>query len=122
MTSLARDLSGNAPYVKRHPVDVIEGSFAGTGQSSSLLTNGKANVLIDANGATATVSIEKSFDGGTTWEIVSRDSAGNPATYAVATLAFNGTIEEAGESEVLYRLNCSAHSSGTVLYRMSLKR
>ena len=97
-------------------VNLVSGTFTGTGQSAEVELFGKANILID--GGVATVAIERSFDDGTTWTAISRDSAGNPASYATGTLGFNGTIEEP-QPGVLYRLNCTAYTSGTVTYRIS---
>lgn len=93
----------------------VEGTFTGTGESDPVPLQGHANVLIDFAGASATVQIQKSFNGGSTWYVVSRDSAGTLASY---TASFNGTIIEP-ESQILYRLECTVYASGTVTYRIS---
>lgn len=95
---------------------LLSGSFAGTGQSASVLIKGLANVVID--GGDGTVAIERSFDNGSTWQVASRDGQGNPASFATATNGFNGLIEEP-EDAILYRLNCTAYASGTITYRIS---
>lgn len=97
----------------------VSGTFTGTGQSATIEVKDKCNVVIDANGATATVAIERQLPGEAGFTVISRDGAGNPASYAVATLDFNGTIEET-EGGATYRLNCTAYTTGTVNFRLSL--
>jgi hypothetical protein len=63
----------------------------------------------------ATVQLEKSYDGGTTWIVVARDTTGATASYS-SPCAFSVRDIEAGN---LYRLNCTAFTSGTVNYRLS---
>jgi len=93
----------------------VTGTFTATGQSAEFIAKDRVSILI--TGGDGTVSIERSFDGGSTWHIISRDSAGNPATYATATLGFNGFIDEP-EFGILYRLNCTVFISGTITYRI----
>lgn len=62
-----------------------------------------------------TVNLERSFDGGVAYQIVSTDSVGTPATY---TGDVNACVTET-EQGVLYRWNCTAYSSGTINYRIS---
>ena len=100
--------------VKGHTL--ASGTFTATGQSAAVEIYGKANILID--GGVGTVAVERSFDDGVTWTVISRDSAGNPASYVMATLAFNGVVDEP-EPGVLYRLNCTAYTSGTITFRIS---
>lgn len=98
----------------------LTGTFTATGQSAAMLVDG----VDDHIGTTfnislwgtfvATVQLERSFDGGTTWL---------PLTNG-ATQLYNWTApasESKTESEVgvLYRLNCTAYTSGTVNYRLS---
>ena len=118
--STVPDLSGNSPLgvggVDSPNEDkTVTGSFSGTGQSAAIEVVDKCNVVIDANGATATVAIERRLPGDAGFTVISRDSAGNPASYAVNTLDFNGVIEEP-EGGAEYRLNCTAYTSGTVLF------
>ena len=97
--------------------DPLTGTFTATGQSAPVPILSKANVLI--TGGVGTVQVEKSFDGGTTWYPVSKDSNGTDAAYTTASdTAFNGTVEEP-EHGVQYRLNCTAYTSGTITYRIS---
>jgi len=47
--------------------------------------------------------------------VVSRDAAGEAAAFTQPV----SLVGEEWERGVLYRLNCTAHSSGTVTYRVS---
>jgi len=122
-----RDASGNGPgnQVPMRPDDVVSGTWTGTttGTSDSVVTNGKCNITITKTGsAEATVTIEKSTDGGTTFVALSKNADGDAASYAT-TVDFNGSVEDIGESLVYYRLNNSAHGvSGDVDYRLSAVR
>jgi hypothetical protein len=84
----------------------ISGSFTGTGQSSTIELYGDFAYSLSGFG-TATVRLERSFDNGATWKVVRSDTA---------------DIENNGKevlSKVLYRVNCSAYTSGTIVYRVS---
>ena len=94
---------------------VLSGTFSGTGQSESIKVDGKFNVTL--SGGSGIVDIERSFDAGSTWNAISKNSAGEQASYDVATFPFNGTIEEP-EYRTLYRLNCTSYISGTITYRI----
>jgi len=86
--------------------DVLAGSFTGTGQSDEIGFRGNFNVSLSGFG-TATVSLERSFDSGSTWKTVEE---------------FTADTEKYGfepEPKVIYRFNCSAYTSGTVAYRLS---
>jgi hypothetical protein len=100
----------------------VTGTFTATGQSATFSpivatrdTNcGQFNV--SASGTfVATVQLERSFDNGTNWFVCSSDSAGTAASF---TAPFSVTAEEP-EAGTLYRLNCTAYTSGTVTYRIS---
>ena len=94
---------------------VLTGQFTGTGTSDSFALHGKANILIE-DGA-GTVHIEKSFDDGNNYYVTSKNSDGDAASYAasVGNVAFHGIVEEIGQN-ILYRLNCTAYTSGTIKY------
>ena len=98
-----------------NPASTVTGTFTATGQSDSVGIWGKANLLLDFSGASATVVLERSFDQGGTWYVVSKDSDGVDASYIDD---LNAYIEEP-ESQVQYRWNCIAYTSGTVTYRIS---
>lgn len=93
---------------------LLSGSFSGTGQSSSVLIEGRANLTM---GGSATVKVEKSYDEAATWFDVSADSIGTLASYVMSSSEVSVVIDEP-ESGVLYRLNCTAYTSATT-YRIS---
>lgn len=65
----------------------------------------------------ATIAIERSFDGGATWLLANIGGGGTAAVYTFTTplsLAFGEP-----EAGVLYRVNCTAYTSGDIRYRMS---
>jgi hypothetical protein len=92
---------------------VLAGQFAGTGASPAVELAGAFNISLW--GGVATVQIERSFDGGTTWLPCSLDLA--PAAIAVTAAGFSCLADEV-EAGVLYRLNCTAFTSA-VAYRLS---
>lgn len=101
----------------------VTGSFAATGQSASFLPspakrdqNGAFNIALTGT-AVATVQLEKSFDGGTTWcAIYAGGIQLKQWSYSSGNFAETATESEAG---VLYRLNCTAFTSGSLAYRLS---
>lgn len=98
----------------------ISGTFTATGQSSSFepdrrtVRDNQFNVTLSGT-FVGTVQIERSFDRGANWRAISRDSAGTAAAY---TAPMSVVVEEP-EAGVLYRLNCTAYTSGTITYRIS---
>lgn len=106
---------------------LIEGSFAATGQSESFVPNiSKTSVAKPFNiflsgTAVASVQLEKSHDEGVTWF----------ALYAAGTQLMSWSYSNAGSSNniaetqeesetgIIYRLNCTSHTSGTLDYRLS---
>ncbi len=87
-------------------IALIEGSFSATGQSDSVKIGGNFNFSLSGFGS-ATVSLERSFDNGSTWKIVE---------------SFTADAEKKGfepELDTTYRVNCSDYASGTILYRVS---
>lgn len=93
---------------------VVTGSFTATGNSSALMPKNKQGGIesfmnVSLSGTwVGTVLLERSFDGGTTWH-----------TYATHTANVEDKVPESEEG-VLYRLNCSAYTSGTINYRLSI--
>ena len=88
----------------------VSGSFAANGNSGTLSINRphiKFNLSLSGlTDGGATVTVQRSFDGGSTWKDVQ---------------AYTSDIETYGEdisSNVLYRLACSSYSSGTILYEL----
>ena len=65
----------------------------------------------------ATVQLERSFDGGATWTVCNIGSSGTLAQWAAGTpVNLSFTEPERGVS---YRVNVTAYSSGTINYRLS---
>ncbi len=95
---------------------LLEGTFAATGVSAGVPLKGKANVLI--TGGSGVVEIQKSFDDGATWNVISKDSSGAAASYDTASVDLNGTVEEP-EFGIKYRFECTAYTSGTITFRLS---
>lgn len=62
-----------------------------------------------------TATLERSFDAGTTWATVSRDTAGNACSYTTA-VSISGQEPEDG---VMYRAKATAFTSGTIATRIS---
>lgn len=93
----------------------VTGTFTATGQSDGILLGGDYNVSLWGT-FSATVKLQRSFDGGTTWLDVSKDADGNAASYTSAVSLIANEPEDGG---ALIRLNCSAFTSGTVNYRIS---
>ena len=103
----------------------VSGSFTGTGQSATFLptpgapfnyVRGSGYFNITLYGTfTATVVVQRSFDAGSTWHTVSQDATGADASYT-APMSLVALEPEHG---TMYRLNCTAYSSGTVNYRLS---
>jgi len=84
---------------------MIEGNITGTGATSNTQLAGKFNLSLTGFG-TATVDLERSIDGGKTWGAVE---------------SFTADAQRTGESagSAHYRLNCTAYTSGTIVYRLS---
>lgn len=93
------------------------GSFTATGQSPVFSPargqgNGRFNGSVWGT-FVGTVRFERSFDNGVTW--LPATQAGSPVTF---TAPFTEVLIEP-EADVLYRLNCTAYTSGTINYRIS---
>ncbi|MEX0809526.1 MAG: hypothetical protein WD044_12440 [Dongiaceae bacterium] len=95
-------------------IALVAGVFSGTGNSAAVAVHGRFNITLAGFG-TATVKVERSFDESATWHVASRDAAGSEAAYE----ADCSLVADEPESGVLYRLACTAHSSGTIDYRVS---
>lgn len=81
------------------------GSFSGTGAGSSVATVGSELLTLSIRGTfTATIDLERSYDDGGNWSVVE--------SYTAAT---EKNIESASR-DFVYRLNCSAYTSGTANY------
>lgn len=114
-----------APPAGERANTVLTGAFAATGQSASFMCVGAFNVVIygpsGPNGNwNGTVELERSFDGGTTWIVCGVGGSGQQAKYTSAGTGSDVSIV-VGEPEqgVVYRLNCTAWTSGPINYRFS---
>lgn len=98
----------------------IIGEFTATGVSESfkpvMRVMAWAQFNVSASGTfVATIKIERSFDNGDNWFVCSSDSAGSEASF---TAPFSVVAEEPTPGTI-YRLNCTAFTSGTATYRIS---
>lgn len=92
-------------------------AFGSVAAGTGVKVKGKFNVLIE--GGIGAVAIERGRALAGPYFVVSQDSSGAKAEYTTASdVAFNGMIEEI-ESDVWYRLNCTAWTSGTINGRIS---
>ena len=66
---------------------------------------------------TGTIQLERSFDGGLTWLVCNIGGSGALAVWSAGT-PLSLTFGEP-EKNVLYRLNCTAYTSGPIYYRLS---
>lgn len=91
-----------------------EGQFTGVGPSAPARLIGPFNITL-AGSFTGRVVLERSFDAGRAWHAVSRDTTGAPASFTGPV----SLVGEEWEAGVLYRLHCTQHAAGTILYRIS---
>lgn len=99
--------TGNYPSSGVAP---LTGTFAGTGVSTPFAPlTGRGFSLVLQGTFVATVVLEYSFDGGTTWV------AGQYLAFTTPDVE----IYEVDEVGVLLRWNCTSWTSGTVTYRIS---
>lgn len=91
----------------------VTGTFVATGQSSSFRADAGRPFNFELRGTfVGTLVLERSLDG-TNW--VALSALGTSFSWtAPASEVF---VE--GETEALYRVNCTAYTSGTVNYRLS---
>lgn len=90
------------------------GAFSAPGASAGINLSGAFNFSL-WGAFTGSASLERSFDGGTTWLNCSIDTSGDPNAFTAPT---SGTCSEP-ESGVLYRVNCTALSAGAINWRLS---
>lgn len=96
-----------SPFVFRRIGDAIA---VGGADAAATFSGSGANY-------TGSVQLERSFDGGTTWLVCGVGGGGAMAIWNAGT-PVNITFGEP-EKNVLYRLNCTALSAGTINYRLS---
>lgn len=91
--------------------------FALTNQAVATGADAAASFTGNAISYTASVQLERSFDGGKTWIVCNVGGSGALAIYSNGTpisLSFGEP-----EREVLYRLNVTTYSAGRINYRLS---
>ena len=85
---------------------IITESFTATGQSSEDGVFGDFSLSIGGT-FVGTVTVERSFDDGSTWNIIE---------------TFTAVVEQVGleaSFSVKYRFNCTAFTSGTIVARLT---
>jgi len=112
---MAKQTTSHADNVR----SLVSGTLGATGESDSFVCH-DANGPIAFNAAlwgtfTATVKLQRSFDGGTTWLTCSTDSIGTECSFTAGV----SLIVTEPERDVLYRWACTAYTSGTINYRIS---
>lgn len=93
--------------------------FTFTWSANAVLISGSDNAASFTGAAiawTGTVQLERSFDGGLTWLVCNIGGSGQLAQWTAGPITL--TFGEP-EKQVLYRLNCTALSSGNINYRIS---
>jgi hypothetical protein len=88
--------------------------------SAAIVSGGTDSTAVFTGAAitySGTVQLERSFDGGTTWIVCNIGGSGQLAQWSAGT-PVSLTFGEP-EKNVLYRLNCTAYSAGTINYRIS---
>lgn len=104
----------NAPGGLELATNIVSGSFVATGNSATQQYLGMFNVSLSGT-FVGTVILERSFDGGTNFLPVAIDTSGTPNAY---TAPMSIVVNEP-EPGAIYRLRCSAYTSGTITYRMA---
>lgn len=93
----------------------VASTFTATGASASFAPISRRGFNVSLWGTfVGTARLERSFDGGTTWLPL---TAAGIALYTWTAPA--SEIAEEPETGVLYRLACTAYTSGTINYRVS---
>lgn len=93
------------------PATGISDVFTPASVNANGSSGGWINVSCYGSFTTATLVLERSFDGGTTW-LQAYDEAGNAVTF---TAAGSKRVREI-EKGVYYRLRCSVFTTVTTLY------
>lgn len=92
----------------------VTGSFTGAGAGASRRCEAPFNASVSGT-FVGTVVPQRSFDGGVTWNNLTADAYGA----ALSWTAPGEWVIDAGEQGLLFRLNCTACTSGTINWRLS---
>lgn len=93
---------------------LVSGTFTGTANGTSAIFFGMFNLELSGTWV-GSVQLERSFDGGTTFVAAAMDTTGTAAAYTVNV----SVVVNESEPGVIYRVRCTAYTSGTVAYRLS---
>jgi hypothetical protein len=86
---------------------VISKSFTAVGNSAEILIKHKESIVFSVSGTfVGTVVLERSFDGGQSWETIHSKTAAASGSYQSLTPS---------NPDVRYRYRCSAFTSGTIV-------
>lgn len=105
------DLGGNGMGVAFVQQAYLSASLIATGATTSVFVSGNFNASLTGT-FVATLQLERSFDGGTTWQ---------PLTAGGSTITFTAVMSESffePEADALYRWKCTAYTSGTIVCRI----
>jgi hypothetical protein len=92
---------------------VLKWSTAAPAASPAILLQGRFNLTLSGSFTGLAATLERSFDGGTTW--VTCSSLGAPVVFTAAA----SEVCEEREAGVFYRVNVTAIASGSVSVRLS---
>ena len=95
--------------------NLVTGAFASATAGTAVRFEKSFNLSIWGT-FVGTIALQRSFDQGTTWNTVAADAYGTAASW---TAPVDLIIDTQGEQGVLYRLNCTAYTSGTANWRLS---
>lgn len=105
----------SSPYWASSNKTPVASSFTATGQSANFTPIAGRPFNISLWGTfVGSVQLERSFDNGSTWLPIT--AAG---TQIFVWSASASESNEESEFGVIYRLNCTAYTSGTINYRLS---
>lgn len=107
-------------YGKENAVVVLAGTINAAGNTSGVFVYGKAFIAFNPSSLSgATITLQVSFDEGTTYLNVARDASGTLAQWATFTTSFV-VIVEIPERGCLVRLNTAGGAiTGSTTYRIS---
>lgn len=110
--------------------DTVTGAFTATGRSATYSPRvsdrstapGQFNIFLKTASFIGSVQLERSNDGGTTWYTIGVWSAGsyvqlNKYTFT-GSEANTSEITGEGQWNVVYSLNCTTYTSGTLTYAL----
>ena len=123
-------VAGQTINSKNVPAGTTWATFSGTSgtlafppgfTNASVIGGTDATASFAGAGWVGVVQLERSFDGGSTYFVCGVGGAGQGAIYNGGLLAGQSISVVFAEPEkgVLYRLNCTAYTSGSINYRLS---